>query len=122
MAKSSRSSARSSTQDMFGNLADQVAALVRQELTDAINGITRRAPQAGKGLGLSASGGFLFYVAFLVMVFGLVDWLSGIMPRWLASACVGAALAAGGMSFLNQGMERLNDAGIGPEQIGDLLD
>lgn len=112
---------RHSTQEMLGNLSDQVAALVRQEVSDAVNGITRKAPQAGKGIGLSATGGLLFYVAFLVVVFGFVDWLSGLMPRWLASAFVGGALAFGGTSLLTQGMERLNQAGVGPEQIEDLL-
>ena len=118
----SPSSTSRDPQQLLDSISDQVAALIRQEVSDAYNSITRRAPAAGKGLGLGAAGGLLLYVSFLVAMASLVEMLTAFMPRWLAALLVSGGLAAGGAVFLQQGMERLNQAGVGPQQLGQVSD
>jgi hypothetical protein len=106
---------------LLQSVARQVVALVRDETSGLVANAARTADRGGKGLGYLAVGGLLGYVGGLFALAAVVELLHGLMPRWLASLLVGGVTGGVGVTLASEGIRRLNRAGIGPQQAGELL-
>jgi uncharacterized membrane protein YqjE len=85
--------------DIIGNVQEMVRSevrLARVELREEVNHATGAAKLIGIGAGLALLGG-----AFLLVTVALL--LALVMPAWVATLIVGAALGVAGMVLLSKG-------------------
>ena len=93
-----------------------MTTLVRQELALAKTEMTDKVTAAGKDAGLVAAGGVLGFVGLLTIVAAVVELLAVILPRWLSSLLVGAALAGGGATLAKRGLGAIRQEDLMPRQ------
>ncbi len=105
-----------SMQGLFADLLRDMTALVRQELALARTEVTDKATAAGKDAGLVAGGGLLGFVGLLAIVAAVIELLAVILPRWLSSLLVGAALAGGGAAAAKKGLDAIKQEDLVPRQ------
>ena len=105
-----------SLQGLFADLLRDMTTLVRQELALARTEMTDKATTAGKDAGLVAAGGVLGFVGLLAIVAAVVELLAVILPRWLSSLLVGAALAGGGATLAKRGLDAIRQEDLMPQQ------
>lgn len=80
--------------DRVSEVSEQVGALVRDELHDALRELRTKATQAGLGGALVAFACVLALYAGAAFVHGLSLALSRVLPSWLAATVTGIALSA----------------------------
>jgi hypothetical protein len=85
--------------ELFGELSQQVATLVRKEIELARLEVTRSATRLGRAAAFIAAGGLLAYAGVIVALIGLAGLLSSLgLPSWLSLLLVGGGvIAAGGL-------------------------
>jgi hypothetical protein len=105
-----------SLRGLFADLLRDMTTLVRQELALARTEVTDKATRAGKDAGLVAAGGVLGYTGLLAIVAGVVELLAAVLPRWLSSLLVGAALAGGGATLAKKGLDAIRQEDLMPRE------
>ena len=105
-----------SLQGLFADLLRDMTTLVRQELALARTEMTDKATAAGRDAGLVAAGGVLGFVGLLAIVAAVVELLAVLLPRWLSSLLVGAALAGGGATLAKRGLDAIRQEDLVPRQ------
>jgi len=88
--------------ELFTQLANDSANLMRQELQLAKVEVGQKVSAAGKQLGLMAIGGGVAYAGLLAIVAGLIVLLGQYLAVWLSAFIVGVAVAGVGY-YLIQG-------------------
>ncbi len=90
-----------STGELVKQVAEQVSALVRDELKLAQLEMTRKGKQAGFGAGLLGGSGIAALYGVGCLIACVIIAISGAVAAWLAALIVGAALlAVAGMAAL----------------------
>jgi uncharacterized membrane protein YqjE len=98
-----------------------IPRLVRKEAELLRAELAEKAAQAGDaGMGI-AIGLLLMSVALLIVLQALVLALAEAMPAWLASAIVGAIVAAIGLIMVHKGRRDLKSVGLTPQRTIDSL-
>ena len=110
-----------SLQGLFADLLRDMTTLVRQELALARTEMTDKATTAGKDAGLVAAGGVLGFVGLLAIVAAVVELLAVLLPRWLSSLLVGAALAGGGATLAKRGLDAIRQEVLLPRQMLEVV-
>ena len=105
-----------SLQGLFADLLRDMTTLVRQELALARTEVTDKATAVGKDAGLVAGGSLLGFVGLLAIVAAVIELLALILPRWLSSLLVGAALAGGGATLAKRGLDAIRQEDLVPRQ------
>lgn len=95
--------------------------MVRREVASAIEDVGAKLDRAQPGFAMLAVAGGLGYAAMLAMLDALVDMLATIFPRWFAALLVGGAFGAGAVGLGRRGIETLNQAGLGPQQVSEAV-
>lgn len=87
-----------STAQLTERLANQVSALVRTEITDAVDEVKAKSTRIGIGVGISGAGLMLVYLGVGALIATAVLGLATAIAPWLAALIVSlAVLAVGGL-------------------------
>lgn len=102
---------------LFGDLASELATLIRQELALARAELTQKASEVGKNLGYLAIGGAVAYAGFLAIMAALIIGLAALgLPWWLAPLLVGLVVAGIGYFLVQKGLDALKSSNLAPRQ------
>jgi Putative Actinobacterial Holin-X, holin superfamily III len=93
------------------DLTSDLSLLVRQEIELAKAEMTEKGRTAAPGLGMLGGAGIVALCAAGALTATLVLLFSLFLPDWTAALVVGAALAAVAYVLVQQGKERVADAG-----------
>ena len=108
--------------ELFGELARELTALVRQEVALARTEMTQKASQVGKNLGFLAVGGAIAYAGFLALVATVIIGLGQAgLPWWLSALIVGLVVAGTGAFLVQKGLAALKQVNLAPRQTIDTL-
>src|ERR1700712_1180175 len=102
--------------ELFGDLANETSALVRQEVALAKVELSQKAALIGRNVGYLLVGGAVLYAAVLTLIATVIIILAGIMSWWLASLIVGALLAIVGSLLVTNALSALKNANLTPQQ------
>jgi len=103
--------------DVARDLTRDVSLLVRQEVELAKAEMTQKGRVAAPGLGMIGGAGVVGLMAAGALTAFLILVLSTFLPDWAAALVVGAVLATVAYVLVQQGKERVADAGAPvPEQ------
>jgi hypothetical protein len=102
--------------ELFGDLAGQTGALVREEVALAKAELTRTATQAGKDIGMLVIGGAVAYAGLLALLAAAILALATALPAWLAALLVGLVIAGVGALLLQRGRAALAHLDVAPRQ------
>ena len=99
------------------SLTSDLSLLLRQEIDLAKAEMTEKGRTAAPGLGMFGGAGIVALCAAGALTAFLILALSMFLPEWAAALIVGAVLAAVAYVLVQQGKERVADAGTPvPEQ------
>jgi branched-subunit amino acid permease len=98
--------------ELFGALASDTGALVRQEVELAATEMTEKAKTAARNAGFIVAGGALVHVACVAAVVGLILGLSPYVSLWITALCLVVVFAGAGALFVRLGMSRLAKLGL----------
>jgi hypothetical protein len=99
------------------DLTSDLSLLVRQEIELAKAEMTEKGRTAAPGLGMLGGAGVVGLCAAGALTAFLVLALATFLPDWVAALIVGVVLAAAAYVLVQQGKERVADAGTPvPEQ------
>jgi len=107
--------------ELFGDLAKETSALVRQEVALAKVELSQKAALIGRNVGYLLVGGAVLYAAVLTLIATLIIVLAGVMSWWLASLIVGALLAIVGSLLVSNALSALKNANLTPQQTVQTL-
>lgn len=102
---------------LFGDLANQLTTLVRQEIELARTEVTSKATSVGRDAAMIGAGGALVYAGFLGLMAALILLLiqAGLDP-WLAALLVGLVVAGIGGALIARGRSALASADLAPRR------
>jgi len=101
---------------LFGALASDTSALVRQELQLASAEMTQKVRYAARNGGLVAAGGVLLHLSGVAAVIAVVAALQPMLPMWAAAAIVAGVLAVISVVTMWAGMHALREIDPLPQE------
>src|SRR5262245_55197853 len=107
---------RESFGELLGELANNSAALVRDEIALAKQEMTEKVSVLRSGVATIAVGGLIGFVALLALTAAAIAGLAHIMDTGLAALLVGVVLAAVGGGIASAGISRLKRTSLKPQQ------
>jgi hypothetical protein len=113
---------RESFGELLGELANNSAALVRDEIELAKQEMREKVSVLRSGAVTIAVGGLLAFVALLTLAAAAVAGLAHVMDTALAALLVGVVLAAVGGSIAFIGIGRLKRTSLKPQQTIETLE
>jgi Putative Actinobacterial Holin-X, holin superfamily III len=113
---------RESFGELLGELANNSAALVRDEIELAKQEMTEKVSGLRSGVVTLAVGGLIGFVALLTLTAAAVAGLAHVMDTGLAALLVGVVLAIVGGSITFMGIGRLKRTNLKPEQTIETLE
>jgi hypothetical protein len=113
---------RESFGELLGELANNSAALVRDEIDLAKQEMREKVSVLRSGAVTIAIGGLLGFVALLTLTAAAVAGLAHVMDTALAALLVGVVLAAVGGSIAFIGIGRLKRTSLKPQQTMETLE
>jgi len=107
---------------LFGDLASEIGALVRQELALAKAEIGENVGRVGKDVAMLAAGGAVLYAGFLALIATLILGIGLAIGSLLAGAAIVTLLVLGvGYLLLQQGLHDLKRHDLAPRQSIETL-
>ena len=104
------------------NLTSDLSLLLRQEIDLAKAEMAEKGRTAAPGLGMFGGAGIVALCAAGALTACVILVLSVFLPEWVAALIVGAVLGAVAFVLVQQGKERVSDAGAPvPEQTIDTV-
>jgi divalent metal cation (Fe/Co/Zn/Cd) transporter len=113
---------RESFGELLGGLANNSAALVRDEIELAKQEMREKVDVLRSGAVTIAIGGLIAFVALLTLTAAAVAGLAHVMDTALAALLVGVVLAAIGGGIAYSGIGRLKRTNFKPEQTIETLE
>ncbi len=111
-----------SLRELFGELAGEVAMLVRQEMRLAKTEVTANVSKMGRGAAQAVAGGAIVYGGFLVLLFAAVFALVALgITAWLAALIVSVIVVAVGALLVRQGVAAVREAHIAPTKTAETI-
>ena len=107
--------------DLFADLSQHLASLVRQELRLAQTEATHKLQKVGRDVAMLAAGGVVVFIGVLAMVAAVILLLALAMPAWLAALIVGIVIAAVGGFLVQRGLSALKEQDYVPRQTVESL-
>lgn len=107
--------------DLFGDLASDMATLVRQEVALAKVEITQKAKYAGRNIGYLVIGGAVAYAALLAIMAAIIMLLARVVPHWGSALIVGAVVGGIGWLLIGKAMMALQQADLTPHETVETL-
>src|ERR687884_149948 len=100
--------------ELFAQLSQETAELVRREVRLAEVEMTQKAYRAGKNAGSLAAGGALAYAGLLAIVAGMIMLFGRTQRPWFSAFLVGLSVAGAGSLLALKGLEALRQEGVTP--------
>jgi hypothetical protein len=110
-----------SLMELFTDLTQSTADLVRQEVALAKAEASEKVSQIGSAVASLAVGGLLAFAGLLILLQALVVGLAEFMPGWLASLIVGGVAALIGLGLLLAGRSALRAQSLAPRRTAESL-
>lgn len=107
--------------DLFGDLANDMSNLVRQEVTLAKVEITQKAKYVGRNVGYLVIGGAVAYAALLAIIAAVIMLLAKVVPHWGSALIVGAVVGGIGWLLIGKAMMALQQADLTPRETVETL-
>lgn len=107
--------------DLFTDLTRDFRTLVRQEIDLAKTESTEKAKKAGKHVAFIGAGGFVAYAGFIAIVFAVAYLLGEVMPLWLSTLLVGAAVTLAGYMLIQSGLKGLKHTDFSLKRTAETL-
>lgn len=101
---------------LFGALANDTSALVRQELQLASTEMTQKARVAVRNGGVVVAGGMLLHLSGIAALVGILAALQPLLPLWAAAGIVAVTLALISMVTMQAGWRALREIDPLPEE------
>ena len=108
--------------ELFSNLANQSASLVRDEVELAKQELREKVKTVRSATTVIVLGAFCGLIAVLALCTALIAGLSEYMAVWLAALIVGGILAIVSAITTITGISRLKHASLKPEQTMETLE
>jgi Putative Actinobacterial Holin-X, holin superfamily III len=105
-----------SFKELVGDLAAEVATLIRQELALVGEEMTHKARDAGKHAILVGIGALLAAVSLLVFVGAVVLGLGSILPMWISALVIAALIGTAGVVAFGRGVAALRSIDLMPTE------
>jgi Putative Actinobacterial Holin-X, holin superfamily III len=105
-----------SVPELVGELATEVATLVKQELALAAAEMEGKARDAATNLGRMVVGGALGVVSVLVLTGALVLALASVLPLWASAGTIAVVLGGSGYAIFRRGCSELRAISIMPTE------
>ncbi|MEK0084441.1 phage holin family protein [Benzoatithermus flavus] len=103
--------------ELLRDLANDVTALIRQELTLARTEAQEKLHQTITAVVAMVAGALIAFAALIVLLDALVYGLTEAgMPRWLAALIVGGVVAIIGFVLVRKGQKELSATRLAPER------
>lgn len=103
--------------ELFGELANEVSTLARQEMELARTEVTQKTSGLGRDAGMVAAGGAVAYAGFLAIVAGIIIGLAAAgLAWWLSAVLVGVVVAIAGYLIMRSGLDALKKNDLTPRQ------
>jgi len=102
--------------ELFGRLANQTSALVRQEVKLAQEEVVEKAADAGRHVGIAGAGGVLLHAGMLSVTGGVVLLLAKALSLWASALIVGVALGIVGFVMARRGATALKHTDLKPTE------
>jgi uncharacterized membrane protein len=107
--------------ELFSELSQETATLVRQEVQLAKTEMSQKASRVGKDVGFLAAGGAVAYAGLLAIIAGVIFLLALVIPLWLSALLVGIAVAAAGYFLVRKGLDALKQEDLAPRETIETL-
>ena len=107
--------------DLFGDLANDMSSLVRQEVALAKVELTQKAKYLGRNVGYLVIGGAVAYAALLALIAAAIMLLVKVVPDWGSALIVGAVVGAIGWMLIGKAMLALQQADLTPRETVETL-
>ncbi len=108
--------------ELFGDLAGDMGALVRQEVQLATTEMTHKATRAAQDVAMIAVGGLVAYAGLLAILASLIVGLAAAgLGWWQAALVVGVVVAGVGAVLVQRGLAALRHADLAPRQTMETL-
>lgn len=107
--------------DLFGDLASEMANLVRQEVALARVEMTQNAKRLGKNVGYLVVGGAIGYAALLAVIAAVIMLLDNYMPSWGAALLVGILIAGISWLLIGKALNAFQESEIAPRETVETL-
>jgi len=103
---------------LMGQLSEDMALLVRQEVQLAKTEINQKISGAARDLVSLATGGLVTWAGALALVAGIILLLTEVagLPAWVAALVVGAALGIAGFAMVRNGVRGLKRIDPAPQR------
>ncbi len=107
--------------ELFAELAQETATLVRQEVQLAKTEMSQKASRVGKDVGFLAAGGAVAYAGLLAIIAGVIFLLDLVIPLWLSALLVGIVVAVVGYFLVRKGLDALKQEDLAPQETINTL-
>ena len=107
--------------DLFAELADETALLIRQEIALAKVELIQKASRVGLNIGFLVLGGAIAYAALLAFLAALIILLANVVPWWAAALIVAVAVGIVAAVLISKALTTLKKTDIAPRQTVETL-
>jgi hypothetical protein len=106
---------------LFGDLAQELTTLVRQEIALATTELGEKATRTGRAIGSLAVGGLVAYAGLLALVAAAALLLGQVIPLWAATLVVGLVVGGIGYVLVQRGLTTLKQIELTPRRTVETI-
>lgn len=107
--------------ELFAELANETATLMRQEIALAKVELTQKASTVGRNVGQLVLGGAVAYAAVLALLAAIIILLANVMPWWAAALVVAVAVGLVAGVLISKALTALKGTNLAPRQTVETL-
>ena len=107
--------------ELFSELANETALLIRQEVALAKVELTQKASRAGRNIGYLVLGGAVAYAALLALLATIVILLADAMAWWIAALIVAVLVGIVAAVLISKAWSALKNMDVAPRQTVETL-
>ncbi len=107
--------------ELFSELANETATLIRQEIALAKLELTEKASRVGRNVGYLVLGGAVAYASLLALVATIIILLANVMPWWAAALLVAVVIGIIAAVLVSKALTALKQTNLAPRQTVETL-
>jgi uncharacterized membrane protein YqjE len=107
--------------ELFSELANETALLIRQEVALAKVELTQKANRVGLNVGYLVLGGAVAYAALLALLATIIILLANVMAWWIAALVVAVLVGIIAAVLISKALTALKNTDVAPRQTVETL-